>query len=188
MDHSLPGSSAHGIFQARVLQCVKVKLLSCVRLLATPWTTAYQALPSMGFSRQEYRSGVHYLLQKQVSSRRRKRCWLIPGSGRSSGGHGIDTDRDTGVDTDAGIDIDIGINIDVDIDTDVDRGIGVDIDTGFPGGGRGNPLHYSCLENPMDRGAQWATVLWVAKRQNRSNLAGMHTCMDLWVMQLETWI
>ena len=33
---------------------VKVKLLSCIRLLATPWTTAYQAPPSMGFSRQEY--------------------------------------------------------------------------------------------------------------------------------------
>ena len=28
----------------------------------------------------------------------------------------------------------------------------------FPGGGHGNPLQYSCLENPMDRGALWATV------------------------------
>ena len=28
----------------------------------------------------------------------------------------------------------------------------------FPGGGHGNPLQYSCLENPMDRGAWWATV------------------------------
>ena len=27
-----------------------------------------------------------------------------------------------------------------------------------PGGGQGNPLQYSCLENPMDRGAQWAAV------------------------------
>jgi len=35
-----------------------VKSLSCVRLLATPWTAAYQAPPSMGFSRQEYWSGV----------------------------------------------------------------------------------------------------------------------------------
>ena len=33
---------------------MKVKLLSRVWLLATPWTAAYQALPSMGFSRQEY--------------------------------------------------------------------------------------------------------------------------------------
>ena len=37
-----------------LLQCMKVKLLSRVRLLATPWTAAYQAPPSMGFSRQEY--------------------------------------------------------------------------------------------------------------------------------------
>ena len=39
-------------------ESVKVKLLSCVRLFATPWTVAYQASPSMGFSRQEYWSGV----------------------------------------------------------------------------------------------------------------------------------
>ena len=37
---------------------VKVKLLSCVRLFATPWTVAYQASLSMGFSRQEYWSGL----------------------------------------------------------------------------------------------------------------------------------
>ena len=32
-----------------------------------------------------------------------------------------------------------------------------------PGKGNGNLLQYSCLENPMDRGAWWATVHWVAK-------------------------
>ena len=37
---------------------VKVKLLSRVPLFATPWTVAYQASPSMGFSRQEYWSGL----------------------------------------------------------------------------------------------------------------------------------
>ena len=42
-----------------LLQCRKVKLLSHVRLSATPWTAAFQAPPSMGFSRQEYWSGVH---------------------------------------------------------------------------------------------------------------------------------
>ena len=43
-----------------LLHCVKVKVksLSRVRLLATPWTVAHRALPSMGFSRQEYWSGV----------------------------------------------------------------------------------------------------------------------------------
>ena len=59
-----------GILQARTLEWVaisfsnawkwkvKVKLLSRVRLLVTPWIAAYQALLSMGFSRQEYWSGV----------------------------------------------------------------------------------------------------------------------------------
>ena len=34
-----------------------------------------------------------------------------------------------------------------------------------PGGGHGNPLQYSCLENPMDRGAWWAIVRGVSKSQ-----------------------
>ena len=66
IDSLLPGSSVSGILQARTLEWVaisfsnawkwkvKVKSLSCVRLLATSWTAAYQAPPSMGFSRQEY--------------------------------------------------------------------------------------------------------------------------------------
>ena len=32
-----------------------------------------------------------------------------------------------------------------------------------PGGGHGNPLWYSCLENPIDRGDWWAIIQWVAK-------------------------
>ena len=39
---------------------MKVKSLSCVRLFATPWTGAHQAPPSMGFSRQEYWSGLPF--------------------------------------------------------------------------------------------------------------------------------
>ena len=35
----------------------------------------------------------------------------------------------------------------------------------YPGGGRGNPLQYSCLEKPMDREAWWATFQWVAMSQ-----------------------
>ena len=70
IDSSPPGSSVPGILQARTLEWVaislssawkwkvKVKSLSCVRLLVTPWTAAYQAPLSMGFSRQEYWSGV----------------------------------------------------------------------------------------------------------------------------------
>ena len=41
-------------------QKVKVKSFSCVRLFATPWTAAHQAPLSMGFSRQEYRSGLPF--------------------------------------------------------------------------------------------------------------------------------
>ena len=88
-DGSPLGSPVHGILQARILEWVaisfslketkggqrvpdalrkvKVKSLSRVRLFETPWTAAYQAPPSMGFSRQEYWSGVpspsDYVLQ-----------------------------------------------------------------------------------------------------------------------------
>ena len=70
IDSSPPGFPVPGILQARTLEWVaisfsnawkwkvKVKLLSRVRLFATPWTAAHQAPPSMGFSRQEYWSGV----------------------------------------------------------------------------------------------------------------------------------
>ena len=70
IDGSPPRSPVPGILQARILEwvaisfsnawkwIVKVKSLSHVWLLATPWTAAYQAPPSMGFSRQEYWSGV----------------------------------------------------------------------------------------------------------------------------------
>ena len=70
IDGSLSGSTVPGILQARTLEWVtisfssaskwkvKVKSLSRVWLFATPWTAAYQAPRSMGFSRQEYWSGV----------------------------------------------------------------------------------------------------------------------------------
>jgi len=77
----IPLTAAHqaspvpGILQARTLEWVaisfsnawkwklKVKSLSLVRLLETPWTAAYQAPPSMEFSRQEYWVGCHCLLR-----------------------------------------------------------------------------------------------------------------------------
>ena len=70
IDGGPPGSAIPGILQARTLEWVavafsivwkwkvKVKSLSHVQLVATPWTAAYQAPPSMGFSRQEYWSGL----------------------------------------------------------------------------------------------------------------------------------
>ena len=75
---SPPGSPAPGILQARALEWVAISFskagkwkvkVSCVWLFATPWTAAFQAPPSMGFSRQEYWNGVplpspgvHYIM------------------------------------------------------------------------------------------------------------------------------
>ena len=70
IDGSPPGSPVPGILQARTVEWVaisfssawkwkvKVKSFSRVQLLATPWTVAHQAPPSMGFSRQEHWRGV----------------------------------------------------------------------------------------------------------------------------------
>ena len=44
-----------------------------------------------------------------------------------------------------------------------------------PGGGHGNPLQYCCLENLLDRGAQWATVRMVAKSQIRLKQLSAYT-------------
>ena len=70
IDDSPPGSTVPGLLQARTLEWVaisfsnawkwkvKVKSLSLVRLFRTPWTAAYQAPSSVGFSRQQYWSGL----------------------------------------------------------------------------------------------------------------------------------
>ena len=102
IDGSPPGSIVPGILQARILEWVaisfssawkrkvKVKSLSRVQLLVTPWTAAYQAPPSMGFSRQEYWSGVP--LPSPLVDGKEYACnaWdpsSIPGSGSSPGGY-----------------------------------------------------------------------------------------------------
>ena len=78
------GSPVPGILQARTLEWVAIsfsnawkwkvkgKSLSPVWLFATPWTAAHQAPPSMGFSRQEYWSGVPL-----PSPRGQSNCWLF---------------------------------------------------------------------------------------------------------------
>ena len=94
IDGSLPGFAIPGILQAKTLEWVaisfsnawkwkvKVKSLSRVRLFATPWTAAYQAPPSMGYSRQECWSGVPLPLRN---------CYIpesgwTPGVGDGQGG------------------------------------------------------------------------------------------------------
>ena len=86
IDSSPPGSSVPGILQARTLEWVAInawkwkvkgKLLSRVRLFMTPWIAAYQAPLSMGFSRQEYWSGLplpSYIYIPELS-RQRHRGW-----------------------------------------------------------------------------------------------------------------
>ena len=134
-DGSPPGSPVPGILEARTLECVaisfsnawqwkvKVKSLSRVQLLVTPWTAAYQAPRSMGVPRQEYWSGVP-LPSPQVA--------LVVKNSPSNAG-------DTG---DAGWIPESGRS---------------------PGGANSSPLQYSCLENPMDRGAWWAMVHGIAR-------------------------
>ena len=104
-----------------------MKSLCHVRLFATPWTVAYQASLSMGFSRQEYWSGLSFPSPGDLPNSGIKPrllsllCWqacflpLVPSGGE----------------------------------------------------GDGTQLQYSCLENPVDRGAWWAAVLGVAQSRTR---------------------
>ena len=94
IDRSPRGSSVPGILQARTLEWVaisfsnvwkwkvRVKLLSHIRLLATAWTAAHQTPLSMGFSRQEYWSGVplpspHYEATNGIFHRTRTNNFTI---------------------------------------------------------------------------------------------------------------
>ena len=111
MDCSLPGSSVHGIFQARILEWVAISF-------------------SRGSSWPRNWTGVSCVpagSEGKASACNVGDLGLIPGLGRSSGE------------------------------------------------GNGNPLQYSCLENPMDRGAWWATIHGVAK--SRTRLSNFYVCV-----------
>ena len=149
IDSSLPGSPVPGILQARTLEWVAIsssnawkwkvkgKSLSRVRLLATPWTAAHQAPPSMGFSRQEYWSGVplpspiYKINNKDFLSSTGNLASLVAQSVRESTCKG-------------GLGLIPGLRR-------------------TPGEGNGNSLQYSCLGNPMEKGAQRAIVHGVTK-------------------------
>ena len=60
MDREAWWATVHGVAKNRTQLLELVKLLSPVRLFATPWTVAYQASLSMGFSRQEHWSGLPF--------------------------------------------------------------------------------------------------------------------------------
>ena len=151
IDGSPPGSPVPGILQARTLERVaisfsnawkwkvKVKSLSHVRFFVTPRTAAYQAPPSVGFSRQEYWSGVPLpspLLDTnllQIIFVFSFKLFLPKAPvGFPDGSAGKESACNAG---DTG---DIG---------------SIPGSGRSPGRGNGNPLQDPCLENPTDRGA-----------------------------------
>ena len=149
-----------------------MKSLSQVRLLATPWTAAFQAPPSARFSRQEYWSGVplpapiyihvsplfliSFPFKSPQSTEWRcytvglwRRQWhptpvLLPG--KSHGRRSL-----------------VGCSPWGREESDMTERLPFHFSLFCTGEGNGNPLQCSCLENPRDRGAWWASVYGVAQ-------------------------
>ena len=148
------GSSVPGILQARILEWVaisfsnawkwkvKVKLFSRAWLLATPWTAAHQAPPSMGFSRQEYWSGLPLPSPPEYSDSNLKK-YTHTSHTFVQGFHGGSDSKESACN--AG-----------------DPGL-IPGSERSPGEGNGNPLQCSCLGNPMARGAWQSTVHEIAE-------------------------
>ena len=117
-------------------KCTCGQSLSHVWLFLTPWTVACQAPLSIGFSRQEYWSGLPFPPPGYLPDPGIEPVSLVSLASVSrfftSGGF---------------------------------PGGSVPGSRRYPGGGNGNPLQYSCLENPMDRGKWRATVHDVPKYQ-----------------------
>ena len=149
IDGSPPGSPIPGILQARTVEWVaisfsnawkwkvRVKSLSRVWLLATPWTAAHQAPPSMGFSRQEY------WLAWEMSTI----VWYSEHSlALPFFGIGMKTDLFQSC----------GhfwvFQICWHIECSTFTASSFRITSTFYGEGTGTPLQYSCLENPRDGG------------------------------------
>ena len=142
-------------------------MLSCfshVQLFATLWTAAHQAPLSMGFSRQEYWSwlpcppsgdlpdpGIKPLSLKSLALSggffTTSTTWETPWVKKLTANAG--DLRDTGSIPGSGR---------------------------SPEGGHGNPLQYSCLENPMGKGAWWATVHRVSKSWTWLKWLSTHAC------------
>ena len=137
---------------------VKVKLLIHLRLFATPWTVAYQAPQSMGFSRQEYWSGLPFPSQGE-----------LPDPGIESWSPALQADAlpfEPPRKPYKGNFINMGFAVVSDSkesscnagDSGSSPGLGRS-----PWEGNGYPLQYSCLEESTDREVQWATVHGVAE-------------------------
>ena len=139
---------------------------------ATPWTAAYQAPPSMGFSRQEYWSGVPLpslsvsFLLSLIQSYHWRRQWppapvLLPGKS-----HAWRSLQKAAVHEVA--------------ELDTTERLHFHFSLSYIGEGNGNPLQCSCLENPRDRGAWWAAVYGVA--QSRTRLKRLSSSSNIFIM------
>ena len=144
-----------------------MKSLSRVRLLATPWTAAHQAPPSMGFSRQEHWSGVPLPCRElQVSEVWKETSlprlwefeswltsfWGFPSTlpGKSHGRRSL-----------------VGCSPWDCKESDTTERLHFHSSLSCIGEGNGNPLQCSCLENPRGGGAWWAAVYGVAQSRTR---------------------
>ena len=143
---------------------VKMKSLSRVCLFVTPWTAAYQAPPSMGFSKQEYWSGVPlpspvdqllFLINRIYCHHGlpwRRKCQptpvLLPG--KSHGRRSL-----------------VGCSPWGRQESDRTERLHFHFSLSCIGEGNGNSLQCSCLENPRDRGAWWAAIYGFAQSWTR---------------------
>ena len=183
IDGSPPDSPVPGILQARTLEWVaisfsnawkwkvKVKSFSCVRLFTTPWTAAHQAPPSMGFSRQEYWSGM--LLPSPIRGTeavkknygRDEENLMKVRVGRISEQETQQCSlqlRSQAIQRLRGVQLPCSSNGKESASNAGDQGLTPGL--GSSSGERnGSPLQYSCLENSMDREAWQATVYGVTK-------------------------
>ena len=125
----------------------------------TPWTLAHQALLSMGFPRQEEWSGLLFPSPGESSQPSDENyvsyvsCvgWQVLGQLNFLKVVAIPLGSLPGSSVVKNLPVKVG-------DTGASPGLGIS-----PGVGNGNPLHYSCLGNPMDRGEWRATTHGVAK-------------------------
>ena len=155
-----------------------MKSLSRVQLFATPWTVAYQASLSMGFSRQEYWSGLPFPSPGDLPE---------PGIEPTSPALQADSlllrfikvisARKT---------IMVVFHSRLPCGSEVKAAASNAGDLGsIPGSGtylaegNGNPLQYSCLENSMERGTLWATVHGVSNSQTQLSNFHLDVCKVL---------